>query len=105
MKATHPIRNHKQYVDWGLAPIAILIVSLGTLASELFAQGGPSRLSTRDLSSENAVSTNQLLMPRKALQTVQRARNYLVAGRIDQAQKEVTRALDISSHCALALHL
>jgi tetratricopeptide (TPR) repeat protein len=109
MKATHSIRSHKHYVNRGLptrrALISILIVALTTLAAELFAQGSSSRLLARDLSGQNTVSTNQPLTPTRALQAVQRARNHLIARRIDQAQKEITHALDISPHCALALNI
>jgi len=83
----------------------MLLVSISTLAAELFAQGSSSRLLVRDLPGKNTVSTNQLLTPSKALRAAQRASNHLIAGRIDQAQKEITRALDISPHCALALNI
>jgi tetratricopeptide (TPR) repeat protein len=71
----------------------------------MFAQGSSSRLVAPDLSGQDTVSTNQLLTPNKALQAAQRARKYLIAGRIDQAQKEIAHALDISPHCALALNI
>jgi len=48
---------------------------------------------------------NQLLTPSKALRAARDARNDLIAGRIDRAQKEVTRALDLSPGCALALNI
>ncbi|HMG84159.1 MAG TPA: tetratricopeptide repeat protein [Terracidiphilus sp.] len=109
MKTTHSMRNHEHCVNQGLpfkrVLIAILIASLATLVTELFAQGSSSRLLARDLSSQNTVSANQLLTPGKALQAAQRARNQLIAGRIDQAQKEITHALDISPRCALALNI
>jgi tetratricopeptide (TPR) repeat protein len=109
MKATHPTRNHKHCVNRGLpawrALIAMLIVSIATLATGLFAQGDSSGLLAHNPSDENTVSTNQLLTPSKALQAAQRARNHLIAGRIDQAQKEITHALDISPRCALALNI
>ena len=109
MKATHPLRSHKHYANRELpirgVLIAIVAVSIASLAPEVLAQGRSSRLPARNLSGENTVSTNQLLTPSKALQAAQRARNYLIAGRVDQAQKEITHALDISPHCALALNI
>jgi tetratricopeptide (TPR) repeat protein len=107
MKAT--ITDHKHYVNQELpnrrALIAMLILSISTLSTELFAQGSSSRLLDRDPSDQNAVSINQLLTPNKALQATQRARNHLALGHIDQAQREITHALDISPHCALALNI
>ena len=109
MKATHSITNHKHDVSRKLpnwhALLAMLILSMSALATELFAQGGSSRMLARDPSDQNAVSINQLLTPNKALQATQRARNYLAVGHIDQAQKEISHALDISPHCALALNI
>ena len=109
MKATYPIGNHRHHVYQGhptwRALIAILIVSLATLATELFAQDSSSRLLARDLPGQNTVSTNQLLTSDKALHATQHARGHLAAGRVDLAQKEITRALDISPHCALALDI
>lgn len=67
--------------------IGIVIESISLLSTGLIAQD-PSHLIARDLSSQNTVSTNQLLTPRKALQATQRARSQLIAGRVDQAQKE-----------------
>jgi tetratricopeptide (TPR) repeat protein len=109
MKTTHSMRNHEHCVNQGF-PIkrvltSILIASLATLVTELFAQGSSSRLLARDLSSQNTVSTNQLLTPDKVIRAAQRARNHLIAGRIDQAQKEITHALEISPRCALALNV
>jgi tetratricopeptide (TPR) repeat protein len=109
MKAIHSINNHKHYVSRKLptrrAVIAMLIVSISTLATELFAQGSSSRLLVRTLPGQNTVSANQLLTPGKALRAAQRASNHLIAGRVDQAQMEITRALNISPHCALALNI
>jgi tetratricopeptide (TPR) repeat protein len=109
MMAIHPIRNHKHYVNREFpirrALIAIVVVSIATLATEVLAQGDSSRVLKGNLAGENTVSTNQLLTPTKALQAAQRARNHLLAGRMDQAQKEITHALDISPHCALALNI
>lgn len=109
MNATHSITDHKYYVNHELpnrrALIAMLILSISALATEMFAQGSSSRLLARDPSDQNAVSINQLLTPNKALQATQRARNHLALGHIDQAQREIAQALDISPHCALALNI
>lgn len=85
--------------------IAIVALLVATLATELPAQESSSRLLTGDLPGQTTVSTNQLETPNKALNAAQHARNYLLAGRVDQAQKEITRALDISPHCAIALNI
>lgn len=104
--AAHPIRKHEHYSSRKsairLALIAMAIVSITTFATEAFPQAGSSFLTT-DLPGQNTVSTNQLLTPKKALQAIQNARKHILAGHIDQAQKDVERALEISPHCALAL--
>jgi len=109
MKANHSIRIHKHYdsreLPIGRVLIAIMLVSVSTLAADVLAQGGSPRLLARNISGENSVSTNQLVTPDRALHAVQRARNHLIAGRIDRAQREITYALDISPHCALALNV
>jgi hypothetical protein len=94
--ATDPIRNHKHYANRerpirGVL-IAIVVVAIASLSTDVLAQRGSSPLLSRNLSDENTVSTNQLLTPSKALHAAQRARNHLITGRIDQAQKEVTSA-------------
>jgi len=107
--ATNPIRNHKHYANRERpirsVLIAIVVVAIASLSTDVLAQRGSSPLLARNLSDENTVSTNQLLTPSKALHAAQRARNHLIAGRIDQAQKEITHALDISPRCALALNI
>jgi tetratricopeptide (TPR) repeat protein len=109
MKAIHPVRKRNYYVNRELLVrrvlIAMVVVSTTILATDVLAQGSSSRSLARNLSGDNTVSTNQLLTPSKALQAAQRARNHLMAGHIDQAQKEITHALDISSHCGLALNI
>lgn len=109
MKAPYSMGNHNHFANRKLQTrrglIAMLIVSLSTPATGLFAQGSSSRLLTRDLSGQNTVSTNQLRTSNKTLQSVQRARNHLFVGRIDEAQKEITRALTISPDCAMALNI
>jgi tetratricopeptide (TPR) repeat protein len=108
MKAIHSVRKYNHYVNRELsirrALIAMVVVSIAILSTDVLAQSGSSR-SARNLSGENTVSTNQLLTPNKALQAVQRARNDLIAGRIDHAQKEITHALDISPQSAQALNI
>lgn len=84
--------------------IGIVLTSLSLLSAGLTAQDA-SRLIARDLPNQNTVSTNQLLTPRKALQATQRARIHLIAGRVDQAQREIARVLDISPRCAVALDI
>ena len=107
--ATHQKNNLNRLVNrqltFGLILVAIAAVLIAVLATGALAQSGSPRFLPRNLPSENTVSTNQLLTPGKALQAAQRARNHLLDGRIDQAQKEITRALEISPRCALALNI
>ena len=55
--------------------------------------------------SQQFVSTNQLLTPEKAQKATERARDALLRGRYEEAQKQVTRALEICPNCAIALTL
>lgn len=109
MVADYSMRNHGDYVSRSHAItsslIAAVVVAIAALATEMFPQSGSSPFVTRDLSVQSTISANQLLTPKKALQAVESARNHLLAGHVDQAQKEVARALEISPHCALALTL
>jgi tetratricopeptide (TPR) repeat protein len=83
--------------------IAVVIVAFAAYATEVFPQAGSPAFLTTNRSSQNSVSTNQLLTPKKTLQAVERARKHILAGHIEQGQKEVARAFEISPHCALAL--
>jgi tetratricopeptide (TPR) repeat protein len=55
--------------------------------------------------SQQFVSTNQLLTPKKAQKATEHAREALLRGRYQEAQKQVTRALEICPNCAIALTL
>lgn len=109
MVTDYSMRNHGDYVNRSHAITSSLtasaVLAILALATEMFPQSGSSPFVTRDLSVQNTISANQLLTPKKALQAVESARNHLLAGHVDQAQKEVARALEISPHCALALTL
>lgn len=54
------------------------------------------------LANRFVVSKNQLLTPGKAEKAIDRAREELLRGHLESAQKEIRRALDICPHCALA---
>jgi tetratricopeptide (TPR) repeat protein len=56
-------------------------------------------------STQPSVSTNQLLTPERAQKATERAREALLRGRYEEAQKQVTRALEICPNCAIALTL
>ena len=56
-------------------------------------------------STQPSVSANQLLTPEKAQKATERAREALLRGRYEEAQKQVTRALEICPNCAIALTL
>ena len=53
----------------------------------------------------NSVSVNQLLSSGKTPRSAYRARRCLIAGRIEKAQEEITRALHASPHSAVALDI
>lgn len=107
MNASHSINERTRCATRELvvtrALIAMLALSMSFVATHLPAQSGSYSSLAHDPLSQSTVSTNELLTPRKALHATQRARDYLIAGRVDQAQKEISRALDISPHFALAL--
>jgi tetratricopeptide (TPR) repeat protein len=109
MKTKHSASNHKDRLSLAI-PIphvltAILAASITTFASQLYAQRDAPHLMAADLPGQNTISANQLLTPSKALKATEHARRHLLAGQIEQAQKEVEHALGISPHCALALNI
>ena len=55
--------------------------------------------------SQNNVSVNQLLTPNKAQRATKKAREDLIHGRFESAQREAKLALDIFPRCAIALNI
>ncbi|HEY3704440.1 MAG TPA: tetratricopeptide repeat protein [Terracidiphilus sp.] len=55
--------------------------------------------------SQNNVSVNQLLTPNKAQRATEKAREDLIHGRFESAQREAELALDIFPRCAIALDI
>jgi tetratricopeptide (TPR) repeat protein len=55
--------------------------------------------------SQNNVSVNQLLTPNKAQRATKKAREDLIHGRFESAQREAELALDIFPRCAIALNI
>jgi tetratricopeptide (TPR) repeat protein len=55
--------------------------------------------------SQQFVSTNQLLTPKKAQKATEHAREALLRGRYEEAQKQITGALEVCPNCAIALTL
>src|SRR5258707_1292417 len=55
--------------------------------------------------SQRFVSTNQLLTPKKAQKATEHAREALLRGRYEEAQKQITGALEVCPNCAIALTL
>jgi tetratricopeptide (TPR) repeat protein len=55
--------------------------------------------------SRNNVSVNQLLTPNKAQKATKKAREDLIHGRFESAQREAELALDIFPRCAIALNI
>ena len=76
---------------------------LGCSAGQLCAQGGPLRCVNGSTQGQQFVSTNSLLTPRKAQLATDRAREDILHGDLKSAQKELTRALDVAPHYAVAL--
>lgn len=105
--AVHPVGLHEHCISRRhpsrRALIAMALVSMASLSTDCLSQGDSSSFVKPDPPSQNTVSTNQLLTPKKALQAVESARNLLLAGRVEQAQMEIARALEISTRCAQAL--
>ena len=105
--AVHPVGLHEHCVSRSRpsrrALIAMALVSMASLSTDGLSQGDSSSFVKPDPPSQNTVSTNQLLTPKKALEEAQNARKHLFAGHIDQAEKDIAHALEISPHCALAL--
>jgi tetratricopeptide (TPR) repeat protein len=56
-------------------------------------------------SGDGIVSVNELRMPDKALRSVSRARQDLVDGKLDKAQKAIDKALQVSPDCAEAIDI
>jgi len=55
--------------------------------------------------SQTNVSVNQLLTPNKAQRAAKKAREDLIHGRFESAQREAERALDVFPRCAIALNI
>jgi tetratricopeptide (TPR) repeat protein len=55
--------------------------------------------------SQNNVSVDQLLTPDKAQRATKKAREDLIHGRLESAQREAELALDIFPRCAIALNI
>ena len=84
------------------------ICSVGRLllvfsAVSLFGQVDALQLANPGPQGQTYISTNQLRAPRKALQAADRARADILCGRLEAAQKELTHALDLAPHYAVAI--
>ena len=82
--------------------MAAMVASSAFRAS---AQSHPIELMTGSSFTQPSVSAKQLLTPEKAQKATDRAREALLHGRYEEAQKQVTRALEICPNCAIALTL
>ena len=83
-----------------LLPILALLIFCSALYS--FGQIDSARLTSRIAPGPGTVSRNQLLAPEKALKAVDRAHKDILNGHTESAQKEITKALDIAPHFAVA---
>ena len=83
-----------------LLPIGALLLVCSAWPSS--AQTDSAHLIVRNSSGAPTVSRNQLLAPDKAVRAIQRARKDIVDGQLESAQKEITRALDLAPHFAVA---
>lgn len=77
----------------------ILVCSAATVC----AQGDSQQFINRSQQGQQFVSKNQLLTPRKAQRATDRAREDILHGHPESAQRELTSALDMAPHYALAL--
>ena len=77
----------------------VLVCSAATAC----AQGDAQQFINRSLKGQQFVSKNQLLTPRKAQRAADRAREDMLHGHPESAQKELTCALDIAPNYAVAL--
>lgn len=75
------------------------------VVNSAFAQSNSNQFADRYSPPQTVISKNQMLTPTKALRATDRARKELIHGRLDSAQKQVSQALDIAPHCALALFM
>ena len=82
--------------------MAAMVASSAFRAS---AQSHPIELMPGSPFTQPSVSAKQLLTPEKAQKATDRAREALLHGRYEEAQKQVTRALEICPNCAIALTL
>ena len=82
-----------------LLGILILVSCIGSAS----AQRDESQFLNRNSQAQQVVSTNQLLAPRKAQQETERARQDILRGHLDSAQKELTSALNVAPHYGVAL--
>ena len=107
MRSIEPIRALKAVDHTASCRTRRILLSIGALllicmAETLFAQSDTRQFIDRGSSSLATVSKNQLLAPGKALRAIKRASADVIAGRLDLAQKEISRALDIAPHFAVA---
>ena len=83
----------------GLMGALIVVYSAGTACAQddvtQFVNGGSQ--------GQQFISANQLLTPRKAQQATDRAREDILHGHFDSAQKELIRALEVAPHYGVAL--
>jgi len=90
------------------SPIArrsqVLAAMLAFSAGFTSAQVDSAQFADKSQSQDN-VSVNQLLTPTKAQRATKKAREDLIRGRFESAQREAELALDIFPRCAIALNI
>jgi tetratricopeptide (TPR) repeat protein len=67
-----------------------------------FAQLDPGQFIDRKSSGPQTVSRNELLAPAKAVRAIERAKRAMINGHFGAARKDITRALGIAPHLAVA---
>lgn len=87
--------------------VLLIAVAIGMncFIASLRAQVDLPSFSRPDSTSANTISVNQLLTPKKTLQSISRARQLFIDGHFEKAQKEITKALDESPNSAVALDI
>lgn len=94
-------RRLSSRVARGLSLMAAIVAASALLSAQI----DSTEITRENPPAQQLVSTNQLLTPKKAQKATERAREALLGGRYEEAQKQVRRALEICPNCATALTL
>ncbi len=91
---------HVSWITKLFLPVTALFLICSVRSS--FGQIDPTQLQDRSAPRVHTVSKNQLLTPDKVLRAMERAHKCILEGRLESAQKEITRAIDMAPHYGAA---